>query len=215
MPELSSISARSVRRPSSGRSVLRPSLSLNARGPPHLDLDAELAQVFLVLRGQIEILRVARRDDDLAVLVVPLRVVDDRKAADAQAGRQHRHRARFGDIQVHGAPPSCFAVTPCQLQLPEILENQGPCRHSLMAARWQSACGMRRIAHLQGCAGGVSRSCRARIRGRGGLAPFRPRLKLRRTQALPPSPVARPPSPATVPASARAPCRARPGCAPA
>ena len=55
-----------------------PLLVLEPRRPPHLDLNAVLAQVFLVPGGQLVILGIARRDGDLALVVELLRVMQDR-----------------------------------------------------------------------------------------------------------------------------------------
>ena len=77
---------------------------LDPRGPPHLDLDAVLAAAPPVLGGQLEILGVARGDDDLALVVELLGVVENCEASDPEARGKHRHRARLGDILVHGVP---------------------------------------------------------------------------------------------------------------
>ena len=114
IPELSSTSARSVRRPSSGRSVLRPSLSLTRVVRRTSTWTPYLRSSSLYLRGQLVILRVARGDDDLALLVELLGVVEDRKAPDPEARGKHRHRARLGDILVHGAPPFCPEPVPAR-----------------------------------------------------------------------------------------------------
>src|SRR5436853_6688950 len=62
-----------------------PLLVLEPRRPPHLDLNAVLAQVFLVPGGQLVILGIARRDGDLALVVELLRVMQDRQAPDPEA----------------------------------------------------------------------------------------------------------------------------------
>src|SRR5581483_4123128 len=59
----------------------------------------------LVALGELGILRAAGGNDDLALAVELLRAVHNRQAAYAEAGGEHRHHARLGDILVHGAPP--------------------------------------------------------------------------------------------------------------
>ena len=86
-------------RPSSGRSEVRPSLSLIRVVRRTSTWTPYLPQLLLVLGGELEILGVARGDDDLALVVELLRVVDNcERAHDPRPGGKHRHRARLGDI---------------------------------------------------------------------------------------------------------------------
>ena len=102
--------------PPAAAGVLRPSLSLTrvvrrtSTSTPYL----RRSSLYCVARSKY--CGVAGGDDDLALPVEQLRVVDNRQPADAEAGGEHRHRARLGDIRVHGAPPFCRPLGPCRLQ---------------------------------------------------------------------------------------------------
>src|SRR5262245_52755408 len=65
----------------------------------HIELDPIFAQVLLEFFGQLDILGIACGNDDLALPLELLSVVDNREGSDPQAGNNYRDYARPGKIQ--------------------------------------------------------------------------------------------------------------------
>ena len=84
------------------------------RGSPYLHLDAVFAQLVLIVAGQLDVLRVARGNHDLAFAVVPLRIGDGEDGAHADTGGEHRRGAGLGEIRIQAPPcplcPGCAAA---------------------------------------------------------------------------------------------------------
>src|SRR6516225_6648633 len=152
-------------------------LVVEADGASDVDLDPVLAQLVFVLARQLVVLRAAGANHDLAFIIKLLGLLQNRQAADPQTRGKHRHRAGLGDILIHDdpSPPFAWARARTHPNAAELADHPRPCRHSLMAARWQT-----RAAR---CGSGPTRARQAQPPGSArGKRPCSPRTWRRRNR---------------------------------